>query len=97
MDWAILTAILVVCDGLLTVWVGARMSVLMQVALEDLDAQIAEAIRSVLEGAGGDYEPPNPVQSAIAQFITQRMTESPIEAVITTQSRSRSKDGKFQP
>jgi len=95
MDWAILCAFLVVCDGLLTVWVGARMSLLMQVSLEDLDARIAEAIQSVLENAGGDYERPNPVQSAIAQFITQRMTESPIEAVIT-ESRSRSKEGKFQ-
>lgn len=94
MDWAILCAFLVVCDGLLTVWVGARMSVLMQVALEDLDAKLAEAIRSVLENAGGDYEAPNPVQSAIAQFITQRMNQQPIEARIT-ETRSRSKEGKF--
>jgi len=94
MDWAIVAAFLVVCNVFLTVWLAARAALLFQVGLEDLDARLAEAIRSVLESAGGDFEPINPVQSAIAQFITQRMSETPIEAVIT-ETRSRSKEGKF--
>ena len=81
MDWAIVAAFLVVCNVIVTVWVGARLGVILEAALEDLDAAIAAAIRSVLENAGADFDPPNPVQSAIAQFITTRLSQAPPEAL----------------
>lgn len=95
MDWAIITAFLVVCNCFLTVWLAARAALLLQLGLEDLDGRLAEAIRSVLEQAGGDFEPVNPIQAAVAQFITERMAQQPIEARVM-ETRSRSKDGKFE-
>ena len=95
MDWAILTAFLVTLNCLLTVWLAARAALLLQVGLEDLDARLADAIRSVIESGAGEFEPVNPVQAAVAQFITQRMGQPGLDAVIT-ETRSRSKDGKFE-
>ena len=95
MDWAMVAAFLVVCNCLLTVWLAAKAALLLQLGLEDLDGRLAEAIRSVLESAGGDFEPVNPVQAAVAQFITERMSQAPIQAVVT-ETRTRSKDGKFE-
>jgi len=91
MDWAIVSAFLVVCNVFVTVWVGARLGVILEAALEDLDAAIASAIRSVLENAGTDFEAPNPVQSAIAQFITTRLSQAPPETLEVI----RDQGGKF--
>lgn len=92
MDWAIITAFLVVFNGVVTVWVGARISMLLSEAVEDLDSRIALAIQSVLEKAGGDFEPVNPVQAAMAQFITQRMQPDVIQATVSP----RDPEGKFK-
>tara|TARA_Y100000296_G_scaffold58457_1_gene67347 strand:+ start:834 stop:1172 length:339 start_codon:yes stop_codon:yes gene_type:complete len=94
MDWALVACVLTVFHASLTLWLAARAATLLLDGLEDLDARLAEAIRSVLEGAGQGFEPVNPVQAAIAQFITERMAQQPIDARIT-ETRSRSKDGKF--
>jgi len=91
MDWALVTAFLVVLNAIITVWVGARISMLLSLAVEDLDNRIALAIQSVIEKAGGDFEPVNPVQAAVAQFITQRMQPDVIQAAVVT----RDQDGKF--
>lgn len=95
MDWALVACVLTVVHASLTLWLAARAATLLLDGLEDLDARLAEAIRSVLEGAGQGFEPVNPVQAAIAQFITERMAQQPIEARIV-ETRSRSKDGKFE-
>jgi len=91
MDWALITVFLVGFNCFITVWVGARVSMLLSEAVEDLDSRIALAIQSVLEKAGGDFEPVNPVQAAMAQFITERMRSTPLEATVT----NRGQDGKF--
>ena len=66
--------------------------------LELLDERLALALKStidrMLEGGMGDFEPPNPIQGAIAQLIqgiaAQKMNT--IDAVVT----QRAPDGKFQ-
>ena len=66
--------------------------------LELLDERLALALKStidrMLEGGIGDFEPPNPIQGAIAQLIqgiaAQKMNT--IDAVVT----QRAPDGKFQ-
>ena len=66
--------------------------------LELLDERLALALKStidrLLEGGIGDFEPPNPIQGAIAQLIqgmaAQKMNT--IDAVVT----QRAPDGKFQ-
>jgi hypothetical protein len=64
--------------------------------LEDLNMGLAEAIKSVVEnfagsvGLGEGFEPPNPIQQAIAGFIQNKMNESNAIEIV-----NRSTDGKF--
>ena len=66
--------------------------------LELLDERLAIALKGtidrMLDGGIGDFEPPNPIQGAIAQLIqgiaAQKMNT--IDAVVT----QRGPDGKFQ-
>jgi len=67
------------------------MSNLLDHAVLELDAKIAEAIKQLVEGGIGDFEPVNPVQAALANILTQRMTETPLAETIL----ERSADGKF--
>jgi len=91
MEWAIV-AVLVVLNMVLTVFIASRLVAVLHGLIDDLDGRLAEAIRSVMEGSSSlEFEPVNPVQAAIAQFITTRLSERPIEAVIT----ERGLDGKF--
>ena len=66
--------------------------------LELLDERLAMALKStidrLMDGGIGDFEPPNPIQGAIAQLIqgmaAQKMNT--IDAVVT----QRGADGKFE-
>jgi hypothetical protein len=66
--------------------------------LELLDERLAMALKStidrLMDGGIGDFEPPNPIQGAIAQLIqgmaAQKMNT--IDAVVT----QRAPDGKFE-
>lgn len=59
---------------------------------EVLDAKLAGAIQKVLEGdLVGSMEPPNPIQQAIAQMLTARMQNAPLDVT------PRTPDGKFGP
>jgi len=66
--------------------------------LELLDERLALALKStidrLLEGGIGDFEPPNPIQGAIAQLIQGMAAQklNTIDAVVT----QRAPDGKFQ-
>lgn len=91
MEWAIV-AVLVLGNMVLSLYLAAKMSSLMLTALEDLDGSMARAIKTVIEsGTLGDFEPVNPVQAAIAHFITERVGQAPIDAI----SGNRGQDGKF--
>ena len=67
-------------------------------SLLELDEKLALAIKSIvdklMEGGLSEFEPPNPIQGAIAQLIqgmaAQKMNT--IDAVVT----QRAPDGKFQ-
>lgn len=91
MDWAIAAVVLIIFHLIVMLWLAGKGAALCMAALDDLDGKLAEAIRSVLESGGGEFEPVNPVQAAIAQFITTRMNSPVIEAVVT----ERGQDGKF--
>jgi len=91
MEWAIV-AVLVLGNMVLNLYLAAKMSSLMLSALEDLDGSMARAIKQVIEsGTLGDFEPVNPVQAAIAHFITEKVGQAPIDALST----QRGQDGKF--
>jgi len=91
MEWALVGCVLVVLHGFFVLWCFSRLEASVWNGLDDLDSKIAEAIRSLIEQAGGDFEPVNPVQQAIAHFITDRINQGPIEATV----REIGQDGKF--
>jgi hypothetical protein len=67
--------------------------------LQDIDEKLATAITALIDklmsGNLGEFEPPNPIQGAIAQMIQsiahQKMNT--IDAVVST----RNPDGQFAP
>ena len=91
MEWAIV-AVLVLLNLSLTVWFSLRLYTLIQNGLNDLDGNIAAAIKSLVEQGVGDFEPINPVQAASAQFITARMGD---QENSTLTEIPRAIDGKF--
>ncbi len=90
MDWALVSAVLSL-GCILSVFYGVRLvGLALDEGLSNLDGTIAAAIRSVIENPLGDFEPPNPIQGAIAQFITNRLANEPLEI-------ARDPSGKFSP
>ena len=63
-------------------------------SVAELDSTLAQAIQSTLDKLTGEgvvpYDPPNPLQAALAQFVLQKM--SAIDTVVQPQGP----DGKFQ-
>ena len=83
-----ITLILVVLNTILSLWTIRVVTLALERVGGQLLTSIHEKIDSVLSGSLGDFEPPNPIQQAIAQMLTQRVQNAPIEQV-------RGEDGKF--
>jgi hypothetical protein len=79
---------LLVFNALLTLWALRQLSFALSDAVEDLDARIAKAIQAVLSGDMLLPEPVNPIQAAIAQMLTNNLTNAPIDI-------ARKADGTF--
>jgi len=75
---------------LLALWMRKEL----EESVSELDSSLAMAIQSTLAKLTGEgivpYEPPNPLQAALAQFIMQKM--STIDAVV----QHKGPDGTFQ-
>ena len=88
---SVLTLLSIVILGL---WLRIEMANLLEVLDERLALALKGTIDRMLEGGIGDFEPPNPIQGAIAQLIqgiaAQKMNT--IDAVVT----QRAPDGKFE-
>jgi len=67
--------------------------------LQDIDEKLAIAITALIDklvsGNLGDFEPPNPIQGAIAQLI-QGMAHEKLNTINATVTE-RSPDGQFAP
>jgi len=67
--------------------------------LQDIDEKLAIAITALIDklvsGNLGDFEPPNPIQGAIAQLI-QGMANQKLNTINATVTE-RSPDGQFAP
>ena len=79
MDFTLIAMILVIFNILVSLWCLRIIVMAVQSGISQLDASMATAIQSVLEGNLGDFEPPNPIQAAIAQMLTNRIENGPIE------------------
>ena len=75
---------------LLALWMRKEL----EESVAELDSSLAMAIQSTLDKLTGEgivpYDPPNPLQAALAQFVMQKM--STIDAVV----QHKAPDGKFQ-
>jgi len=91
MEWAIIGCVLVVAHGFFMLFCFSRLEASVWSGLDEMDGKIAKALRSLVEQGLGDFEPINPIQQAIAHFITQKVSEAPIEARIVEHGQ----DGKF--
>ena len=47
----------------------------LQAAVVEIDSLLAQAIQKVVEGNLGDFEPPNPIQGAIAELLMNRVKD----------------------
>jgi len=88
---SVLTLLSIVILGL---WLRIEMANMLELLDERLALALKGTIDRMLEGGIGDFEPPNPIQGAIAQLIqgiaAQKMNT--IDAVVT----QRAPDGTFQ-
>ena len=74
-----------------SVWMLRIIVMELQKGIAQLDIMLVEAIQRVVEGGLGNFEPVNPIQKALADMLTNRITQGgPIEI-------TRSPDGKFSP
>ena len=95
MDYNTILLIIVIIEGFIIMRGLLELSKQIDAGLEDLDSSLAEAIQTVVKnlvenmGIGSNFEPPNPIQQAIAGFIQNKMNES--EAI----PLGRAVDGKF--
>ena len=75
---------------LLALWMRKEL----EESVAELDSSLAMAIQSTLDKLTGEgivpYDPPNPLQAALAQFVMQKM--STIDTVV----QHKAPDGKFQ-
>lgn len=75
-----ITLLLVLLNTFLALWSIRVLSMAIQSGISQLDESMARAIQSVLEGDfAGSIEPPNPIQAAIAQMLTQRIQNAPVD------------------
>ncbi len=83
-------ALLVIFNILLTVWAIRVLSLAVAAGIDRIDSSLAGAIQKVIEGdLVGSFEPPNPIQAAIAQMLSARLEGGPIDM-------KRASDGKFE-
>ena len=88
---SVLTLLSIVILGL---WLRIELANMLELLDERLALALKSTIDRLMEGGMADFEPPNPIQGAIAQLIqgmaAQKMNT--IDAVVT----QRAPDGQFQ-
>ena len=88
---SVLTLLSIVILGL---WLRIELANMLELLDERLALALKSTIDRLMEGGIGDFEPPNPIQAALAQLIqgmaAQKMNT--IDAVVT----QRAPDGKFE-
>jgi hypothetical protein len=92
MDWVLVCLAVVILHVCLSLFLARMVVLTLRLELDDLDSRIGQAIKTLVEGGLGDFEPPNPVQQAIANLLSQRMAgDGGPEAIQIL----RGEDGKF--
>jgi hypothetical protein len=67
---------LLILNLLFSAWMLRLLSIQLQNAITQIDNLMAQAIQGLIEKGLGDFEPVNPIQAAIANMLTQNLTNS---------------------
>jgi len=73
MVWDGLIIGLIIFDTLLTIWLARMLSKMVRFELEGLDSKIGAALKALIEQGIGDFEPPSPIQAALAEMLMSRV------------------------
>ena len=92
MDWALISCILLILHGFFILLCFARLNRVLIDGLSSLDEKIAGALARLVAENLGDFEPINPIQGAIAEFIKNRLADG----APTLKTVERAADGKFR-
>ena len=89
MDYGPILLVFAVLNCILTIWAIRVIGMAIEKGMTQLDMMLAGTIQKLLEGdVLGSLEPVNPIQAAIAQMLTNRIENAPLDL-------SRAADGKF--
>jgi len=92
MDWEPLILGGVIFGILLNIWLARMVALTIREAVSGLDRKLAEALQGIIAQGIGDFEPPNPIQMALADLLKGKLAQAtqadPVEIL-------RASDGKF--
>ena len=88
MDWEPLILVCLILNALTTVFMARMLARIVQDEVLELDAKVALAMKQLIEGGMGDFEPPNPLQAALAELLVARVKgeSSPAVEVLRDES-----------
>lgn len=66
---------LVALNCLLSLWTIRIFASELNAAVIQIDSLLAQAIQKVVEGNLGDFEPPNPIQAALAELLMNKVKD----------------------
>ena len=70
---------IILIQTLILLWGGRQIISIMSQGLSQLDGNIAQAIKQLLEQGMGEFEPPNPILQAIAARLAQQPPQEMVE------------------
>ncbi len=73
MVWEPLILGVVIFHVLLHLFMVRMLVITIRLELEDLDTKIGAALRSLIESGMGEYEPPSPIQMALAEVLKRNV------------------------
>ena len=76
-DWNLVLLILVLVGDLAVLRGLVELRSAVVIGIEELDGRLAATIAKLVEEFGGGFEPPNPIQQAIATMLANRVQELP--------------------
>ena len=95
MDYGLVLLILIFIEGIIILGGLRELSNQIEAGLDDLDMNMAEAIKTVVENLAenmGISEPINPFQQVLAQFLQQSLAEKQNPSIIEV---GRGENGQF--
>ena len=88
MDWELVLNILVLV-GILAVLRGLiEIRRAIEDSMEELDHKLAASLQNLVQEGLGGFEPPNPIQAAIAQMLVNRVPPGSAGAAETLRSEA---------